>query len=530
MFRFRSREVQPDPPVASASGLALACALLVACASSGCLSPDWQLKPPEDLFQLARDKPGTETKDKPETKDGQAKPEDGQADPEDEPTKPDEEEELPPGVKSDPGDEPAIPEEEVEEPEEEEEAVEEAPAADPISEDPDDPGNAIEGIRKRHRERQSVLFPTTPTPIHDAVERSRDRLYQATSLRLGLALTHLFQYTSETPLSDDDNGNATTLDLHASWDVLAQDEPTRGHVVARLQGRWDYGTTAPGTLATDSLGSLLGTANTFNPYSPAFLLRDLYWQQGSEEAGWAYRVGKITPDALIGNSRHIGAGITFLPNAGVRPFSAAIADSGLGIAGTWFFNNRLKVTGMVSDANADRTDFGDVDEGDFFQALEVGYKVAPLTRDAGYSKLAVWHTSGTEDGDSSNANLGPDGWGFFLKHEQELTRDGRAIGILRYGKSFEDAATYDQQAGANLLFYEPAGPGRLANDLLGIGFNWVEPTQVESHNEYNVEVFYRVPIVPLVDMTLSYQSVFNPSLAPDTDHASVFSIRFRTTF
>jgi hypothetical protein len=63
------------------------------------------------------------------------------------------------------------------------------------------------------------------------------------------------------------------------------------------------------------LGSLIQTANTFDPYTPAFLLRNLYWQQGSEEAGWAYRIGKITPDATLSTSAHLAAATTFLTTA-----------------------------------------------------------------------------------------------------------------------------------------------------------------------------------------------------------------------
>ena len=47
---------------------------------------------------------------------------------------------------------------------------------------------------------------------------------------------------------------------------------------------------------------------------------------------------------------------------------------------------------------------------------------------------------------------------------------------------------------------------------------------------YNLEVFYRFPIFPGVDTTLSYQSVFDPALNTEFDHAHVFSLRLRTVF
>ena len=144
------------------------------------------------------------------------------------------------------------------------------------------------------------------------------------------------------------------------------------------------------------------------------------------------------------------------------------------------------------------------------------------------AKLTLWHTDGTKDRLAANGNTGQDGWGFFVKLEQELSADGRAIGILKFGRSFEDSAIYEKLAGVSFLLYDPSGPARMQNDLVGLAFNWAEPTGFGS--ESNVELFYRFPVFPLVDLTLSYQLVINPALTRDIDHASAFSIRIRTTF
>jgi porin len=54
-----------------------------------------------------------------------------------------------------------------------------------------------------------------------------------------------------------------------------------------------------------------------------------------------------------------------------------------------------------------------------------------LTKNAGYSKITFWHNDGTKDGLPLNGSSGNEGWGIFVKHEQELTSDGRAIAIGR---------------------------------------------------------------------------------------------------
>ena len=68
----------------------------------------------------------------------------------------------------------------------------------------------------------------------------------------------------------------------------------------------------------------------------------------------------------------------------------------------------------------------------------------------------------------------------------------------------------------------------------GVAFNWVRPTPTGSRDEYDVEIFYRFPIFPLVDVTLSYQSIFNPVLGSRQRSGlgvlAAFGLRLRTTF
>ena len=72
-------------------------------------------------------------------------------------------------------------------------------------------------------------------------------------------------------------------------------------------------------------------------------------------------------------------------------------------------------------------------------------------------------------------------------------------------------------------------PG-LKNDMLGLAFNWAETPIPGARDEYNFEVFYRFPMFPNLDTTLSYQLVIDPALTREFDDVSVFSLRIRTTF
>ena len=151
------------------------------------------------------------------------------------------------------------------------------------------------------------LFPVSPLHrLHELTDRANQFLDEKIGLELGSAYTQLFQGLSKARPGEDQWGTVSNIDIVGSLPLIARGTPTQGEVTVHAQGRWNYGTTNPEDLGFVSLGSSLGTANTFAAYiDPPVIVRNLYWQQGSEEAGWAYRIGKITPDASLPRIRRI---------------------------------------------------------------------------------------------------------------------------------------------------------------------------------------------------------------------------------
>ena len=216
-----------------------------------------------------------------------------------------------------------------------------------MSDNPNDPGNFLKTIQQRRSRKQALFTVPKLVQINESVLEAGEKFHEATHVKLGLVFTHVFQWLSEAPLGDHVSwGTATAMDFLGTWELVNKGEPNQGQIYFQVQARWDYGTTGPGELGEESLGSLGGTANGFSAYSPAFLLRDFYWQQGSEEAGWIYRIGKITPEWLLSTSDHIASSMTFLPTSGTGAYANALTDSGLGIAAVWFINDRVKLLGL----------------------------------------------------------------------------------------------------------------------------------------------------------------------------------------
>ena len=405
-----------------------------------------------------------------------------------------------------------------------------ADQADPLSSDPNDPGNLLREIQRQDANREA-LFQVSPLGrLRNHTTRAKRVFYDATGIKLGTAFNSAGQTLSNALPGTDRSGVATDNDFIAKWELLNKGKPTHGGVYFQLQGRWEYDTTGPQTLGFESLASAIGTANTYSAYNPTYLVRNLYWQQGSEKAGWAYRVGKITPDATLDSSPNLAPTTTFLSTGSTGPFANALPDSGLGLLAVAFLTDRIALGGLVSDANADRFNWGNIDAGDFYTAGELRIKFFPNDPKVGGTKVTLWHNDGTKGGIPLNGSTGREGWGIFAKHEHPLSRDGKTVGIVKGGYGFNKSSFYEKQVGAYLLRYDPPAPIAVQNDLFGVGFNWAKPPQVGTRDEYSVEVFYRFPVFPVVDATFAYQAVINPARTTEIDNASAFSLRLRTTF
>jgi len=368
-----------------------------------------------------------------------------------------------------------------------------------------DPSVQLQDIEKKRAERASHLGESPIKTFHDRADAWHKRLYDKTHIRLGTSIHHLFQWLSESRPGTDDWGTATDMDITGTWDLLNRGEPNQGSLTLHLETRWNWGTTGPMALGPGSLGMLQNTGNTFDKYVPAMIIRNLYWQTGGMKSKGALRFGKVTIDSILGTTRHLTPNTSCLTFACTGAFAIALPDSGLGVVGAWHFNNRVKLLGAVTDANGNRLDFGDIGEGDFFTALDLGVKIWPKTDKAGYSKAIVWHNDGTSDGKPINGSTGKKGWGYYLLHEQEITDDGNMVAVFKYGHAYEGSAFYDSQVSASLLIYEPSFFGSISNDATGISLNWIDPSAEGSRDESNVEVWYRFPFGTgsrcLVDLT-----------------------------
>lgn len=400
-----------------------------------------------------------------------------------------------------------------------------------------DPVVELQRVQQRRdmiSDRGDSLFYTSPlTPLREAIIAAEQSLYESTDIRLGASDNHLLQGLGDALPGQDEFGMSSFLILTGTWDGWRKGCPDQGEITCSVEGRWNYGPPDPVALGAAGLGTTLFTANPFTTYTPTFLVRNLFWRQGSREAGWRYRIGRVTPDQFLASSRHVTPLDTFLP-IGTGAFVIGLPDSGLGWIGGLYINDRVNLAAVVHDANANRFDMGHLSEGDLFTALELQVKLLPRTKNAGYSKVTLWHSDGTADGQPLNGSTGNQGWGIYFKYEQELTCDGRLIGVGRWGRSYKASAVFERLAGAHLIYYDPFHSGRyermgFESDVVGVGYDYGRAFNA-LRDESDVEVFYRFPLFPETDMTIAYQGIFNPGANTTNDFGSAVSLRIRSTW
>jgi hypothetical protein len=225
-------------------------------------------------------------------------------------------------------------------------------------------------LREQAKMPGDALFSRSPlTPIRENFIAREKRIYEATDIKFGSNLNTLFQGLTDNIEGTDGYGMASFLQLNGTWDGFRKGQRNQGEITLGIEGRWNWGTTDPTTLGAVGLGSQTFTSNPFTTYTPTFLVRNLFWRQGSREAGWMYRIGRVTPDQFLSTSQHVTPLLHNLPIAGTGAFAMGLPDSGIGAFGGFFINDRVNIAGVVTDANADRTKFGQIQEGDLFTAL-----------------------------------------------------------------------------------------------------------------------------------------------------------------
>jgi len=385
-----------------------------------------------------------------------------------------------------------------------------------LSKSPDDIDSRVE---EAERTIDALVEGGLPERIHEVWDGWNRTLEQNARLRLGMNYTAVFQHASAAAFGPRDAGGGD-FDFFGRWQAIDKSGKWPGFVYFQTEARHRYTNISPAELGP-SVGSLLGTTTTFNAQS--FSLAQLYWDHGSFEDRFRYRVGKMDPGLLWDAGRYVSDNYAFLSQAFSDTAPMALPERGLGVLAAAYPHGELYVLAGLHDANGRKgtSGFDSLGQGEFFYALELGATPKFGEIGGGMYHATFWYSDAKEQ-----AGV-PSGHGFAVTLEQEFGANGAIVPFVRYA--------YGEGAGRRVRQLLAAGLGveqvfGQSDDIAGVGLAWAQPTDRALRDQYVLEVFYRFHLTPYVHVTPDIQLLIDPSYAPDEDAVWVFGLRLRVLF
>ena len=252
-------------------------------------------------------------------------------------------------------------------------------------------------------------------------------------------------------------------------------------VCRRQQGsRHAYGDIPPAQLG-DRIGSLWGTTVDFD--NQEFSLVQLYWDHGSFEDGFRYRIGKADPSLIYDGYRYASDNYSFLSPAFSDTLTMAVPDAGLGAAVALYPYGETYIRAGIHDANGDRTRYGFdtfFGEGEYFTVVEFGATPHFGTAREGLYHVTLWHID-----PRSNARK-PSDRGIAVTLEQQVGREGKIVPFFRYAYANRGLNDVRQNTSFGVGLEEPFGQNAELIDVESLNMTARDHLRKEARDEATI--------------------------------------------
>jgi len=192
----------------------------------------------------------------------------------------------------------------------------------------------------------------------------------------------------------------------------------------------------------------------------------------------------------------------------------ALPDSSASLGAAYAFADHWVIRGAVNDANGVIDKVGFFDDGaEFSTFAQLDWQPSIQHRYFKNVHMTFWHVDEREDAKvpSSRGIAFGANWTFKEKF----------IPFFRAGWSEGDAPLMNKTATIGLIH-------RFHNsDLIGLGFNWGDPSNSALRDQYWNELFYRFQFSQNLALTPSVELLIDPALHPDEDQIWAVSLRVR---
>jgi porin len=256
-----------------------------------------------------------------------------------------------------------------------------------------------------------------------------------------------------------------------------------------------------------------------------FRLTNLFWRQGLAGERFVIQVGFLDVTDYLDVYGMSSPWLHFA-NLAFSTGSAAIplpGDATLGMtAGAWLSEN-LYLHAGIADLNADPTEpwdgfenfFGDRE---YFTHVELGWTSGRGNQYLDNVHLTFWHV------DERDETLTDDGWGFNFSAAWWLA--DAWLPFLRAGYTDDGGSLLSKSVSVGIGYQPPSG-----RDVLGLAFNWGKPNSNSfgpgRHDQYAIELFYRIQLLQHLAITPSFQWIGEPALNARDDAVWLFGLRVR---
>ena len=346
------------------------------------------------------------------------------------------------------------------------------------------------------------------------------RLNEKYGLKLQMSYQALYQEANNSP--GEDEAAAGRGEIQGSWTLVGRGTKNPGKLTFRLENRQAFGSKIPPTQLGRQFGSSAPVGSGFSDFGTA--LTELAWRQALLDGRLKLIAGKISATSWY-NAHALASPKRGFQNTALQSsISKATPGRGIGGGAAVRLGSHFIALAGIHDANGSTPNnpFDTIDEGEFFQSLEVRWY--PTTFDRGrwdQVRFQIWHQ------DEREAAGVPSGQGatFLASH---LFND-RWMPFILGGVSDVEATIYDADlvAGIGVGFNTVH---RAARDVLGFAVGWGSPSDDNLQEQITSEVFYRFQLVERLAFTPSAQYIVNPTNNPEETEVWIVGLRGRLTF
>lgn len=371
-------------------------------------------------------------------------------------------------------------------------------------------------VGEQLREDDEIKEPAFRFPGFDAFFSPwfawKKKLNEKYGLQLGFDYNALYQGASDTLPGNDDQAASGALRFFGRWTLLGRDKKNHGSLVFKVENRHRLGTgISPSQLGFDIgyngiTGTLFSDVNT--------VLVDLNWQQAFNDGRGGLIIGRFDPNDYMDVIGYANPWTTFSNLSVLVNTSIALPDSSAGIGLGHWIKDQWFILGGINDANGviDEVDFFEHGS-EFFSFVEFGWTQSRVQRYTNHVHATFWHVDERQD-----AGV-PESEGVVIGANWSVFEEWMVFGRAGWSDGGAPLANTTATAGVMYRFFK--------RDLLGIGFNWSDPSDNTLRDQYTTEVFYRFQFAQNLAFTPSLQWLIDPALNPDESSLWAFGLRAR---